>query len=126
MNDIKNFIDDMGIAAFEANIKIAGISVVSDSGDVVYQTANWDLSEVSIKVLNLIKGDKSIVLNGATFSVTATSSDAIIATDEGGMGHLLFAPFLGGVLVSYAMAQADTSIALNFLKSYALKLSGSL
>ncbi|MHA2289780.1 MAG: hypothetical protein ACXABG_13430, partial [Promethearchaeota archaeon] len=65
MEDIKNFVDDMGIAAFEANIKIAGIAVVSDSGDVLFQTDNWDLNKVSSNILNLFKGSKSIVLNGA-------------------------------------------------------------
>ena len=126
MDDIKNFVDDMGIAAFEANLKIAGIAVVSETGDVIFQTDNWDLSNETNDILNIIKGNKSINLNGANFSVTTASSDGIIATNEGGMGHVLFAPFQGGVLVSYAMAQADTSIALGFLKSYAMRLSGKI
>ena len=126
MAEIKNFVDEMGIAAFEANIKIAGIAVISDSGIIVFQTDNWDLKNEIDDILNIIKGSTSIDLNGATFSVISTASDGVIATNESGMGHVLFAPFQGGVLVSYAMAQADTSIALNFLKGYAMRLSGKI
>lgn len=126
MDDIKNFVDDMGIAAFEANIKIAGIAVISEVGEIIYQTDNWNLKKESNEILNLTKGSASIVLNGASFLVSTSSSDGIIATNEGGMGHLVLAPFQGGVLVSYAMAQVDTSLALNFLKNYAMKLSGKI
>jgi len=123
MDDIKNFIDDLGIAAFEANLKLAGLAVVSDSGDLVFQTENWDLNNEIDNILNIIKGNDSIVINGAKFSVVSTTPDGIIATNEGGMGHILFTPFQGGVLVSYAMAQADTSKALSFLKSNVMRLN---
>ncbi len=126
MNDIKNFVDDLGIAAFEASVKIAGVAILSDSGNIIFQTDNWDLNNESNNILNIVKGSKSIDLNGATFSVIKTTPDGIIATNESGMGHIIFAPFQGGVLVSYAMAQADTSIALSFLKSYAMRLSGKI
>ncbi|MFX0077070.1 MAG: hypothetical protein ACFE96_16615, partial [Candidatus Hermodarchaeota archaeon] len=95
MDDIKNFIDDLGITAFEGNLKLAGLAVVSDSGDVIFQTENWDLSKDTINILNVIKGSDSIVINGANFSIVSTNPDGIIATNEGGMGHVLFAPFQG-------------------------------
>ncbi|GAH39961.1 unnamed protein product, partial [marine sediment metagenome] len=72
------------------------------------------------------KGSTSIDLNGATFSVINSASEGVIATSESGMGHIIFAPFQGGVLVSYAMAQADTSIALSFLNGYAMRLSSKI
>jgi hypothetical protein len=124
MDDIKNFIDNLGIAAFEANLQLAGLAVVSDSGDLIFQTENWDLSKETEKILNVIRGSDSIVINGANFSVVSTSSNGIVASNEGGMGHVLFAPFQGGVLVSYAMARADTFIALSFLKRNAMRLNG--
>ncbi|NHJ24982.1 MAG: hypothetical protein EAX89_10425 [Candidatus Lokiarchaeota archaeon] len=126
MVDIKNFIDDLGIDAFETNIKIAGVAIVSDSGRLVFQTDNWDISNQTKAILKVIKGEQSIVLNGAKFLVTAMNNNGIIASNESGMGHTIFVPFQGGVLVSYAMPQADTSKALDFLKGYALKLNGKL
>jgi hypothetical protein len=126
MDDIKNFIDDLGIDAFEANIKIAGIAVVSNSGNIIHQTDNWDLKKHTKKILNVIKGERAIDLNGNNFSVNKKSSKGIIATNERGMGHVIIAPFQGGVLVSYAMPQANPSNVLNFLQTYATRLNGKI
>jgi hypothetical protein len=126
MDDIKNFIDDLGITAFETNIKIAGVAVVSDSGNIIFQTENWDITNQTKTILSVIKGERSIALNGAKFSVVETTTDGIIASSESGMGHIIFAPFEEGVLVSYAMPQADPSKALVFLKSYAMRLNGKI
>jgi hypothetical protein len=126
MDDIKSFVEDLGIAAFETDIKIAGVAVVSDSGDIVFQTKNWDIINQTKAILSVIKGERSIDLSGAKFLVTNTNNDGIIASNESGMGHVIFVPFQGGVLVSYAMAQADPFKALMFLKNYAIRLSGNL
>jgi hypothetical protein len=126
MDEIKKIIDELGIAAFEANIKIAGLAVVSDSGNVVFQTSNWDLTDQTNIISNLIKGDRSFVLNDSKFSVAETSSEGIVGTSEIGFGHVLFSPFQGGVLVAYAMSQADPPKALSFLKTYAMRLNGKL
>ena len=126
MSEIKNFIDDLGIAALEANTKIASLAVVSDSGKVVIQTDNWDLTNQANNILNVIKGDRSFVLNNLEFSVIETTTEGIVSTSDSGMGHVIFAPFQGGVLVSYAMPQADPIIAFSFLKNYAMRLNGKV
>ncbi len=126
MNDIKNFVEDLGIVAFEANIKIAGIAVMSDLGRIVFQTTNWDLIDQTKAILDLIKGLNSIVLSGQTFQVIERNSNGIIAKSESGMGSLIFAPFQGGSLISYAMPQTDLVKALDFLKNYAVKLKGKV
>jgi ribonuclease HIII len=126
MDEIKNLIDELGIDALETNIKIAGVAVVSDSGKLILQTSNWDLSNQTHFILNVIKGDRSFIFNDIEFSVVKTTTEGIIGTNESGMGHILFAPFQGGVLVSYALPQADPPKALSFLKSFAVKLNGKL
>jgi hypothetical protein len=126
MNDIKSFIGDLSIDAFEANIKIAGIAVVSDSGKLIYQTENFDISNQTKAILNLFEGERSIILNGHTFLVVGINKTGIIATSESGMGHIIIVPFQGGVLLSYAMPKADPAQALNFLKNYAMRLNGVL
>lgn len=126
MDDIKNIIDDIGIAALETNIKIAAIAVVSDSGDLIYQTENWDLTNQTSIVLNVINGDRSFILSDVEYSVVETTSEGIIGTNNKGMGHVIFAPFQGGVLISYAMPQADPPKALSFLKSFAIRLNGKV
>ena len=126
MDEIKKIIDELGIDALESNTKIAGVAVVSDSGNIVFQTDNWDLTNQTNVILNVIKGARSFVLNDGEFSVVETTTEGIIGTNDSGMGHIIFAPFQGGVLVSYAMPQADPPKALAFLKTYAMKLNGKV
>ena len=123
MDEIKNIIDKLGIIALETNIKIAGVAVVSDSGNIIYQTDNWDLTTQTNIILNVIKGDRSFVLNDVEFSVVETTTEGIIGTNDNGMGHVIFVPFQGGVLVSYAMPRADPPNTLAFLKTFAMRLS---
>ncbi|TKJ23652.1 MAG: hypothetical protein CEE43_03040 [Promethearchaeota archaeon Loki_b32] len=126
MDEIKKIIDELGIVALETNIKIAGIAVVSDSGNMVFQTDNWDLTNQTNIILNVIKGDCSFVLNDLEFSVVETTTEGIVGTNESGLGHVIFAPFQGGVLVSYAMPRADPPKALYFLKTFAMRLNGKV
>ncbi|MFX0082549.1 MAG: hypothetical protein ACFE94_12445 [Candidatus Hodarchaeota archaeon] len=126
MNEIKNLIEDLGIAALEANTKIARIAVVSDSGNIIFQTENFDLTNQTKIISDVIKGIRSFVFNNIEFSVDETNTEGIIGTNDGGMGHLIFIPFQGGVLVAYAMPKADPMKALLFLKDYASKLNGKI
>lgn len=126
MDEIKNIIDDLGIASLESNTKIAGVAVMSDSGNIVFQTDNWDLTNQTNIILNVIKGDRSFILSDGEFSVVETTTEGIIGTNDSGMGHVIFVPFQGGVLISYAMPQADPPKALAFLKTFAMRLNGKV
>ena len=126
MDEIKEIVEELGIAALEDNMKIAGVAVVSDSGNLVFQTSNWDLSNQTNVVLNVMKGKRSFVINNFEFMVVETSTEGIIGTSNSGMGYVIFAPFQGGVLVAYAMPQADPSKVLAFLKTFAIKLNGKV
>ncbi|MFX0020735.1 MAG: hypothetical protein ACFE9S_00295 [Candidatus Hermodarchaeota archaeon] len=123
MDDIKNIIDDIGIAALETSINLAAVAVVADSGKLIIQTENWDLSNQTNIILKVMKGDTSFNISNVDYSVVETSSEGIIGTSPTGMGHILIVPFQGGLLVSYAMPQADTSRALNFLNNYVPRLN---
>jgi hypothetical protein len=126
MEEIKKIIDELGITALETSIKIAAVAVVSDSGNIAFQTENWDLTNQTNIILNVIKGESSFVLSDVKYLVVETTSGGIIGTNESGMGHVLFVPFQGGVLVSYAMPQANPPEALSFLKIFAMRLNGKL
>ena len=126
MDEIKSFIENLGIAAFEASIKIAGLAVISASGTLVYQTENWDLTNKTNVILDVIKGERSFVISGYKFSVVETTDEGIIGTNDSGMGHVIIVPFQGGVLVSYAMSKADPPKTLSYLKNFAVKLNGKV
>jgi len=126
MDEIKEVIDELGITSLETNMKIAGFAVVSDSGKVVFQTDNWDLTNQTNVIFNVIKGDRSFVLNDVEFSVVETTTEGIVGTADSGMGHVIFTPFQGGVLISYAMPRADPLSVLSFLKTFAMRLNGKI
>ena len=123
MDEIKKIIDDLAIEAFEANTKIASLAIISDSGYLIYQTENWDLSSYTDIILNVINGERIFVINNMNFSVVETSPTGIIASSESGMGHAIYALFQGGVLVSYVKPGGDPHAALNFLNKFCYHLS---
>ncbi|MFX0017453.1 MAG: hypothetical protein ACFFAF_01885 [Candidatus Hermodarchaeota archaeon] len=126
MDEIKKIIDELGITALETNIKIASVAVVSDTGVILFQTENWDLTNQTNNILNAIKGARSFVFNNLEFSVVETAPEGIIGTNNDVMGHVIIAPFQGGILVAYAMPQANPPKALSFLKTFAMRLNGKV
>ncbi len=126
MDEIKKIIDELGITALETNLKIASVAVVSDTGTIIFQTENWDLTNQTNNISYVIKGARSFVFNNLEFSVVETTPEGIIGTNNNGMGHIIIAPFQGGILVSYAMPQANPPKALSFLKNFAVRLNGKV
>lgn len=126
MTDIKSIVEDIGIKALENSVKIASLAVISDSGELIYQTSNMDLTNQTQVILNVIHGEKSFNLNGMTFLVEKATNKGIIATEDKGMGHILIISFQGGFLISYAMPQADVESVFSFLKSNLVSLNGIL
>lgn len=124
MEEIKNIIDDLAIEAFETSTGIAGVAVMAESGSLIYQTSNFDISKQTNVILSVLNGESSFTLSSLPFSVVERKQEGIIATNPGGMGHGIFVPFEGGVLVAYAMPQADTSKAFAMLRKYSILLNG--
>ena len=122
MNDLKSFIDNLGIEVFETGLNLAGLAIVSDSGDLIIQTENWNLKKDTNSILKVLNGERLLELSGGKYLVVDTSANGIITTSDSAMGFVLLVPFQGGVLVAYAMPQADTSKALEFLKNKGTQL----
>jgi len=126
MTEIKGIIDDIGIAAFESNINIAALAVISNSGKIIYQTENFNLSNQANNLLHAIKGTNSLKINDQEYLLEGNPSEGIIGTNSKGMGYIILVPFQGGFLVSYALPQAEPSRALAFLKNFTIKLNGQV
>lgn len=126
MEKIKEIIEDLSVAALEENTKIAGASVISDSGKVIYQTENFDLRNQGNNLINVMKGESSFFLNNDRYTIIESSSDGIIAENDGGMGFLIITPFQGGFLVAYSLPGSNTRKNLSFLKSFGNKIENKL
>jgi hypothetical protein len=126
MEDIKKIVEDLGNNSLESNIGLAGVAVIADSKELIFQTINWDLHNLQTAISSLIEGDSSFILNDTKFNIVEKTSEGIIAASPDGRGYVLFLPFQGGVLLSYAMPQSDPKEGLEFLKKYAKKLDGKV
>lgn len=126
MDEIKNLIDDLGVDSFEANTKIASLAIISEKGELVYQTENWDLTSSMEGILKVINGEPLFILNNAQFLVKESNARGIITTNDLGMGHVIFAFFQGGILASYAMPGADPIGVLTFLSNNISKFNGKI
>ncbi|TFF96694.1 MAG: hypothetical protein EU547_06160 [Promethearchaeota archaeon] len=126
MSDIKAIIEELSIDALESNTKIAAVAVISDSGTIIHQSENFDLMNQGDIILNVFKGDTSFELNNFNYTVIESSSEAIIAKSDSGMGYIIITKFQGGLLVVYAMPGADPELVLSFLKKYSPKLDNEL
>ncbi|TFG17641.1 MAG: hypothetical protein EU531_02750 [Promethearchaeota archaeon] len=126
MNEIKGIIEDIGISALEHNIKIAALAVISSSGKLIHQTENFDLKNQVNSVLKVINGEKAMILNDIEFIIQGNPSDGMIGTNKAGMGYVIIIPFKGGLLIAYALPQAEPIKALTFLKSFIVRLDGKI
>ncbi|TXT60516.1 MAG: hypothetical protein BAJALOKI2v1_100062 [Promethearchaeota archaeon] len=122
MEDIKKIIDEFSIAALEADTKIAGVAVISDFGDVIYQSENFNLKNQSQIIVSAFKGKNSFKLNKIGFNVLESSSEALVANSEDQMGYVIIYKLRGGFFVVYAMPGGDPESILGFLKKNASKL----
>ncbi|OLS13978.1 MAG: hypothetical protein RBG13Loki_2374 [Promethearchaeota archaeon CR_4] len=118
MVDINSLMEDIAIAAFENNTKIASLALVAETGNVVYQTKNWDLSHQTNIIFDVVKGIREFIFNNLKFSVTSTDPTRIVGVNEGGMGAVVILRYKEGFLLSYVMPGGSPESALNFLEHY--------
>jgi hypothetical protein len=72
--------------------------------------------------MTAMKGGDSIKITDQEFILKGNPSEGIIGTNPSGMGYVVLVPFQGGILVSYALPQADPNKVLKFLKDSSLRL----
>jgi hypothetical protein len=120
--DINKLMKEIADAALEKNTKIASLALVADTGKLVYQTKNWDLSNQTKTILDVVKGNKEFVLNTLRFSVISTDPTKMVGVNKSGMGAVLILTCKGGLLISYVMPGARPEGALNFLGQYVKKI----
>ncbi|SRR6056297_92488 len=126
MEDIQKFINEFSADALEANTKIAGVALITDSGTATYQTENFDLKDQGSTICQVSRGLDSFKLNDFKYSVTESSPAGVIAENCRGMGWIVITVIKGGFLVVFAMPGADAKQVLSFLNDYASKCEGLL
>jgi len=113
---------------------IFGVAIVSQSGSLITQTENWDISG-DLSIINELlqtklelgqKGMSSITIQGIKYMLVENTEERKIGTNITGEGHVIIAPVpIGGngALICYINPQVGPRDALFACQSAALRLS---
>jgi predicted regulator of Ras-like GTPase activity (Roadblock/LC7/MglB family) len=131
--EIETIIDDL----LNEEQNVFGVAVISQSGSLITQTENWDISNDMGQLNELLntklelgqKGMSSITIQGVKYMIVENTEERKIGTNIQGKGHLIVAPVPvggSGALVCYINPQSGPRDALFTVQSYALKLEAHL
>ena len=131
--EIETLIDEL----LNEEQNVFGVAVISQSGSLITQTENWDISNDMGQLNELLntklglgqKGMSSITIQGVKYMIVENTEERKIGTNIQGKGHLIVAPVpIGGTggLVCYINPQSGPRDALFTVQSYALKLEAHL
>ena len=113
---------------------IFGVAIVSQSGSLITQTQNWDISG-DLSIINELlqtklglgqKGMSSLTIQGIKYMLVENTEERKIGTNITGEGHVIIAPVpIGGerALICYINPQVSPRDALFTIQTYALRLS---
>jgi len=106
---------------------IWGVCVVNNSGQIVYQTDNWDLSGDIGAIMGLTEGVGSIELVGIRYVVVENIPERVIGTNVTGKGHVIICPAAGkGKVVCYVKPDASPREAVLNAMNYSRKIGDYL
>ncbi|MFX0100569.1 MAG: hypothetical protein ACFFCS_13425 [Candidatus Hodarchaeota archaeon] len=121
-SEIEKIIDDM----VDTIPRIAATAVISDKGKVIFQNGKWDVAASASAILKVVAGASSFNLSGFELQVGERTPNGYIAAGQAGMGYVVINPFAGGVLVTYALQNANPHEYLTNFHEFALKISGKM
>ena len=131
--EIETIIDEL----LNEEQNVFGVAVISQSGSIITQTENWDISNDMGQLNELLntklelgqKGMSSITIQGIKYMIVENTEERKIGTNIQGKGHLIVAPVPvggAGALVCYINPQSGPRDALFTVQTYALKLTAHL
>jgi predicted regulator of Ras-like GTPase activity (Roadblock/LC7/MglB family) len=133
MSQIESLIDDL----LDEEQNVYGVAVISQDGNLVTQTENWDISGNLDKFNELLqtkldlgeKGMSSIEVQGIKYMIVENTEERKIGTNIKGKGHIIVCPIpIGGegALVCYINPQVGPRDALFTVQEYARKMESIL
>ena len=129
MSEIEGIIDDL----LNEEQSIFGIGIISRAGELITQTANWDLTN-DLALINEIlnqklelgqKGISSLTILGIKYMVVENTEERKIGTNITGKGHIIICPIpIGGTgaIIAYINPQVGPRDALFNVQDFAKKL----
>ena len=129
MSEIESIIDEL--LNLEQNIY--GIGIISRTGELITQTANWDLTNDLALINELLnqklelgqKGISSLTILGIKYMIVENTEERKIGTNITGKGHVIICPIpIGGTgaIITYINPQVGPRDALFNVQDFAKKL----
>ena len=129
MSEIESIIDDL----LNEEQNIYGIGIISRAGELITQTANWDLTN-DLSLINEMlnqkvelgqKGISSLIILGIKYMIVENAEERKIGTNIAGKGHIIICPIpIGGTgaIIAYINPQVGPRDALFIVQEFAKKL----
>ena len=129
MSEIEGIIDDL----LNDENNVFGVGIISKDGNLITQTANWDLKNDLPLVNELLnqklalgeKGITSLTILGIKYMIVENTEERIIGTNITGKGHIIICPIpIGGsgAIITYINPQVGPRDVLFNVQEYAKKL----
>jgi hypothetical protein len=129
MSEIESIIDDL----LNEEQNIYGIGIISRAGELITQTANWDLTNDLALINEMLnqkvelgqKGISSLIILGIKYMIVENAEERKIGTNIAGKGHIIICPIpIGGTgaIIAYINPQVGPRDALFNVQEYAKKL----
>lgn len=129
MSEIEGIIDDL----LNDEKNVFGVGIISKDGNLITQTANWDLNNDLPLVNELLnqklalgeKGITSLTILGIKYMIVENTEERIIGTNLAHKGHIIICPIpIGGsgAIITYINPQVGPRDALFNVQEYAKKL----
>ena len=107
----------------DADQTIGGVCVIDGSGNIVFQTENWDLSSDAAKILQLDESASTASILGVRYMIVENVPERIIGTNVTGKGHVIICPAgANGKVVCYIVPEAGPRDALFNVMTYSGKI----
>jgi len=120
-------VENLAFELLDADQNIGGVCVIDSSGNIIFQTENWDLTNDAASIMKLDESASSISLLGIRYMIVENVPERIIGTNVTGKGHLVICPAEDkGKIVCYIVPQAGPRDALFNVMTYGGKIAAVL
>jgi predicted regulator of Ras-like GTPase activity (Roadblock/LC7/MglB family) len=130
-------VNDLIGKLLEEDSNIYAVAIVDQSGNLITQTENWDISNDLDQINELLgtklelgqKGMTSIQIQGVKYMIVENTEERKIATNVQGQGHIIICPIPvggNGGLITYINPAVGPRDALFTVQNYAQQFSGHI
>lgn len=120
--------EDFIYALMDDEPAVFGGAVINNSGQLAFQTYNWDISGDVDQLKKIISGENpgSVSIMKIKYMIVEFTPERIIATNVARKGHIIIAPVDKGALITYIDPAKGPRDALFNVQKAAAKLKGQL